>query len=200
MTFMRTSGGINAQKKFHRVDITFHIEGKNVQNTPGFKTTDLCDYKYYKALLEHYLPERKVKIKVLGCCKNVLDYYELIESKKLKNNLVIVDRDYNGIISSRINDRNVIYTYGYSWENDFWSDVVSTHVITMLTAGNKDSTNRYIKLIKRAIRRIATLSKINICSKSHDLTLFKIAKKGGSLGVALNFNNNFILSQKEFQD
>ncbi len=51
----------------------------------------------------------------------------------------------------------------------------------MLTAGNKDSTNRYIKLIKRAIRRIATLSKINICSKSHDLTLFKIAKKGGSL-------------------
>jgi len=198
MTFMRTSGGINAQKKFHKVDMTFHIEGKNVNDKPGIKTSDLCDYKYYKAILDHYLPEHRIKIKVLGCCRSVLDYHSIIKQKKLKNDIVIIDRDYNGIISSRINDYGVIYTYGYSWENDFWTEVLSTHVIAMLTAGNNDSVDRYLKSIKRAAKRISLLSKINICSKSHGLTLFNIAKKGGSKGVALNFNNNFVLPSREF--
>lgn len=198
MSFMRTSGGINAQRKFHRVDLTFHIEGKNIKTTPGFKVTDLCDYKYYKALLEHFLPNRKIKIQVLGCCSDVLEYNNIIVRDNLENNLAIVDRDFNGIIKSRLNDKGVIYTHGYSWENDFWSENICCHIIAMLTAGSVESVKKFSKSINRCMRRLAILNKINICFKSHGVILFKIAKKGGKRGIALNFNSNFILSRKEF--
>jgi len=198
MTFMRTPGGLNSQRKFHRVEFTFHIEGKNMKATPGFKFTDLCDYKYYKSLLEHFLPEKKIKIKVLGCCNDVLEYNKVIEREGLKNNFSIVDRDYNGLLKSRINDKGVIYTYGYSWENDFWSKTLCCHLVAMLSAGSSRSIESFCTSIKRSVRRISILNKINIAFKSQDLILFKIGKKGGKRGVALNFHSKFILLKSEF--
>jgi len=198
MTLMRTPAGMNAQRKFHRADTIFHIEGKNLPNTPGFNIEDLCDYKYYKSLLEHYLPQRKIKIKVLGCCNDVLKRHKVIVENKLSNNHVIVDKDYNGLLSSRVNDKGVIYTSGYSWENDFWSENICLHLISMLTAGDLKATQRFSKVFRRCIRRVAILNKINLCFKSHGIILFKINKKGGKRGIALNFSSDFILLSQEF--
>jgi len=198
MTFMRTPGGLNSQRKFHRVELTFHIEGKNMKATPDFKVTELCDYLYYKSLLEHFLPGKKIKIKVLGCCNDVLEYNAVIEREKLKNNFSIVDRDFNGLLKSRINDKGIIYTYGYSWENDFWSKTLCCYIVGMLSAGSSKSIEKFCTSLKRGIRRISILNKINIAFKSQDLVLFKIAKKGGKRGIALNFHSSFILLKSEF--
>lgn len=191
-SFSRTPGGINSQSKFYRSDLIVYIEGKN-KSSAG----TVYDEHYYNAIFDCIAKDVSVKIKVLGSCLDVLDMYYKVLAGGIKNTLSIIDRDYDGIICSKIKDKRLIYTYGYSWENDFWTKETCFKVISLLTLNSPDACREFTKKISLAEKRLSIAHRANISSRYNGESLFLLGKKGGDDGISINENGKVLITKKE---
>ncbi|MCW2455993.1 UNVERIFIED_ORG: hypothetical protein M2414_003748 [Rahnella aquatilis] len=194
MTFTRTSGGLTAQNFFYDSEYMVYIEGKDKESTG---TT--YDEKYYKTILGFFLPRKKTTIKIVGSCNDVLAIYKKVLDSNLKNTICIIDRDYVGVKLNYICDFRLIKTYGYSWENDFWSSTLCNNVLMCLTNDSADASNELKYKIKHASKRLAFLHKINISCSFLGLKVFNLGAKGGDNGITYDANSNFLVSKLEIK-
>lgn len=73
-----------------------------------------------KVFFSRFLPDLSYSIKSLGSKDNLLPYAKDIADAKIANTIVVMDRDHDHHRQCIINHPCIIYTYGYSWENDAW--------------------------------------------------------------------------------
>ena len=191
MTFTRTKSGLANYARFFDSDVICYIEGK-VEEVGEAAINDIL---FYQGLISSILPKAKVKIKCVGNKESALAYAANLSKGKISNGVVIVDRDYDGILSSIIQNNSIIYTYGYSWENDLWTLHTSKQVLNDLTVGNKVADSKLDVRYNFAARRIAMLSVLDISMQIHGESLLK--KNRGSCGIDLHLNRVNIIPVSE---
>ena len=122
MTVTRSPRGIANYKVLHRVDLIVYSEGGNAEQLKADpkKYIYSIDSEFWGALFEKFEPSLKVKVKSLGPKNNVLPYAQKISSGELDDSIVVLDRDHDEHKGIIIEHPRIIYTHGYSWENDAW--------------------------------------------------------------------------------
>jgi hypothetical protein len=90
-----------------------------------------------------------------------------------------------------------MYTYGYSWENDFWTKETCLKVIPLLTFNSYDACHEFNKKISLAEKRLSIAHRANISSRYNGQSLFLLGKKGGDDGISINDNGNVLITKKE---
>lgn len=125
MIVTRSARGIDNYKVMHRVDFVVYSEGGNAEQLRADpeKYIYSIDSEFWGALFEKINPRAKFKIKSLGAKNNVLPYAQKIHSGVLNDCIVVLDRDHDDHKGIVIDHPRVIYTRGYSWENDAWCSV-----------------------------------------------------------------------------
>jgi len=182
MTFMRSKSGIANFSKFVGADIIVYIEGKiNEKNTASVT----YDEHFYNSLLGAIFPSKIVKVKCVGCKKAAIDYALSIDLGTTKANVVVVDRDAEDVTRTLLNFQSIIYTYGYSWENDFWSNALSGKTLSQLTLNESDTTT-FIQRAQDLTDKLKYISALDIVC--HIVGEALLPKNGGACGI------NFSLS------
>jgi len=115
--FERTKSGQGNRALFYGVDYICYVEG-------GGGVRDFSpDLSFWSSILSLFRPELKFKILARGGKPELQIIANEIIQKDIKSSLVAMDADYDRFIRREIIDRRVLYTFGYSWENDAFSYV-----------------------------------------------------------------------------
>lgn len=193
MTFKRTAAGIANYPAFTHADLVLYIEGRGCECTGAEKTP--ADAKFYEALLRAIAPSKTIKIKCVGNKETALSYANAISRSNEKNSLVIVDRDYDGVMSSLIDHPAIVYTRGYSWESDLWNLKIAAEVLNRVTISHKDAipmlTRRYVNVTKR----LRFLSSLDASLQAAGRNL--LPKNKGSCGVDIKPLSRFVILRDE---
>lgn len=191
MIFTRSAAGINNYPKFYGKALVIYIEGKQASQT---KTRDEI---YYEALIKDVLGHDSFLIKTVGNKSDVLDYWKKLRSEKSKDGVAIIDKDLDGIASSIYQAKNLVYTHGYSWENDFWSGELLEQIIGDLTVSNglaKTEISSRKKLLEKRLSKIAAL---DIGAQFNQVALIK--KNGKSCGIGFDEREPSLVPRAEYK-
>ncbi len=119
MNFTRTNSGLSNSAAFHGVDYMVYSEG-------GEYDSDLecsrwaIDVVFWKSIFSKYLPGLRYKLKPMGSKENVKPFVDKIISSSITCSIAVMDRDHDAHKNCMVRHPCVLYTYGYSWENDAW--------------------------------------------------------------------------------
>ena len=196
MKFTRSRSGLKNFGRFFGADLTLYVEGRLLTQLPVEDPTR-PDTKFYNALCSKYLSGRKVKIKLTGNRKSALGYHEKIISSSIPDSLVIVDRDYDGLLFTPIDKPKLILTYGYSWENDFWTEALILHTLNISTASDTNVLNIASTQLRRTLRRLAKLSALNAAAHIDGASIFP--SKKNSKGLSIDGSSMFPISKSEYR-
>ncbi|CFQ83778.1 DUF4435 domain-containing protein [Yersinia enterocolitica] len=201
MTFTRTASGLKSYRHFYDAEIIVYIEGRlaGKDGTENIDEQKIFDVIFYTSLFKILSPYKKVKIKIVGCKENVLDYHDNIQRENINNSYAIIDRDYDGILFSRVNADKLIVTHGYSWENDFWSPKLCSETIEAISLDSNTAHTIISKKYNRSIKRLCIINRANIISHYFCNGIFPVSKKGGDKGFRYEVSSNFPLSLQEIK-
>lgn len=118
MSFMRTKSGIENQYKFHRVDFVVYIEGRSSECLSDDGKEKYIDELFWETLFVKVCSNRTFLFKPLGSKTAVLPYANLVRDGQANNVIVCLDADYDRINATYICHHRVLYSRGYSIEND----------------------------------------------------------------------------------
>lgn len=192
MTFTRTASGIANFGKFAGSDLLIYTEGKDKSIVSSSEL--IFDELFYSSLLGTIFPEKKIKIKCVGNKQNALIYAIKIDESGTQDSVVIVDRDGDDFICSLIPKKSIIYTDGYSWENDFWSHKMTQSVIEDLVCDDIHSAFLHSQ-IRNIAKRLEVLSCLDITAHINNEVL--LPKNGRGCGIGFEFSSLYVLSTSE---
>jgi hypothetical protein len=160
MTFLRTNSGITNYKHFHDVEYLIYSEG-GTYDTSLEHSKWAIDIIFWRSIFSKFLPDVKVKIRPMGSKENVLPYARKIASAEIGNSIAVMDRDHDFHRERLLLHPCIIYTYGYSWENDAWrAEFVISQLSKLSTNGEipnlmaqhiRDKLLRFFSDFKRLI-------------------------------------------------
>jgi len=143
LIFRRSDQGTSNYRFFLEVDLLVYVEGKS-------------DISFWKKIFELYKPGIKLKIEQKDGGENLNDIVESIRSGAIDNTVVCRDSDYNILQGKKTDHHRILYTYGYSFENDYIG-VESACAVAQLVSPQHLSD----ELIRRAFRiYIHSLAKV----------------------------------------
>jgi hypothetical protein len=158
-TFVRSVSGLINFKRFVKRSFIVFCKGgsQNITVTDalgGQHNASAEDRTYWDALLRA-IGFSDIHLKPLGSASHVIDVAEYIIANNISNNLVIIDRDFPGR-KKWIADRRVLYSFGYSWENDVVGPkVVAEAIVNLLhldPAGTSVLEKEFSDLLQRMIK------------------------------------------------
>ena len=136
MKFRSTSHGISNLHFFIGVDYVVFVEGgkgyTKEEICEGRYDTNALDIKFWKTLFEMYYPDTKFQFRAIGSKETLVSISQGIIQDKISNTYVAMDRDRDNFIDRIIRSNYVLYTNGYSWENDVWNKEVVEAVFNAL--------------------------------------------------------------------
>lgn len=125
MSFTRTDSGLSNMALFNGADAIVFLEGgasiTSEELARGKFNSHTCDIRFWQALFSFYRPNRIYAFKSIGSKTAVRAIAEKIVSGSVSNTVAVMDRDFEMVTGTALSHPNVLYTYGYSWENDCWS-------------------------------------------------------------------------------
>lgn len=197
MTFARTPNGINNYNSFHNVEFIIYAEGRCHS---GIVREDVKAYdsKYYHSLAKTFTNYKKIKVMLVGNKFNVLDYHAKIIENNLQNCIAFIDKDYDGIFNSIIQRPKLLMTYGYSWENDFWTKRLCRDIVYNLSMKDIDIVSIYDQRALRCISRLDKISRLNVAGQLFHLNIMPSAN-AKSKGICINGSKEWPVSKKEFR-
>ena len=111
MTFTRTELGLTNEHLFHRVELVVYCEGEEIEGE-GNSLDEAFWSRFFRSF------GKTVICKSAGSKSNLRVIIQKILEDKIENTVVAMDRDYDNIIGTKIQHPKILYTHGYSWEND----------------------------------------------------------------------------------
>lgn len=191
MTFARTASGVANYNKFLGADIVIFAEGK----TDVDEDDVLPDEAFYISLFKSINPKWVVKIKCVGNKDAALGYLGLVKKAKHKRSMIAIDKDNYGILSSFLDEPEIIRTYGYSWESDLFTPQLALDFIKDITRGNKGAVGRFDNMFNRTQRRLKLLSALDVSCQVDGKSLLPKSSKTG--GVALKKCTRTVIGNDE---
>ncbi|MFV3127971.1 DUF4435 domain-containing protein [Niveispirillum sp. KHB5.9] len=121
--FIRTASGFGNYSLFTGAEFIIYCEGGSASLLEGEVdggAYNACaeDVTFWRTVIDKSAPGKTIKIKPLGSKSAVVSYAKTILNRGDKKVIFVLDRDWDDISGKWINDSRVIYTIGYSWEND----------------------------------------------------------------------------------
>lgn len=117
MAFERSASGQENRSVFLGVDATCYVEGHETDQGGG------VDAVYWAKIFRTFRPELRVRFLPRGGKPILESLANSVISDNLRGVLVAMDADYDRVTSDLIVDKRILYTWGYSIENDlFCSD------------------------------------------------------------------------------
>lgn len=123
--FTRTPSGLSNQNAFHGVDFTVYVEGgtsfskSNVIDNNKY-TERSSDIHFWEKLFNEYNDSFTYKFKSIGSKTTVSSIATDILEGNIDNVITAMDSEFDVIHSNQKDHPRILYTYGYSWENDVW--------------------------------------------------------------------------------
>lgn len=153
--FVRTDLGLGSEHLFHDVDFVVYCEGSPIDG----EAASLDEFFWQRIFSEYGI---EVHCKSLGSKTTLRPLAERIIANNVQNALVAMDRDYDGLRGNLINDRRVIYTFGYSWESDVFSSFRIESIISLfVTIAKKERIiedfENFIIRQRKVFKRLALL-------------------------------------------
>lgn len=138
MEFTRTSSGLGNQYLFYNVDAIVYTEGGEIswsmENVIAGKFNESSiDIIFWRKLFNTFSPQKKIKFKALGSKTTTYKIAQEIIKNDLKFVIATMDSEFDEIYNLKLKHQNIIYTYGYSWENDVWNIELFQSIIEELS-------------------------------------------------------------------
>lgn len=145
MIFRRTCTGLSNQHLFLNVDAIVFVEGgrsysKNDVYTGQFDTHAI-DIKFWRGVFSIYHKGKKLQFRAIGSKPTLKNIVDDIDKEKIRNVYVAMDRDFDDINNELRNSNGVVYTYGYSWENDVWQPEIVADVFDTVCVVDRSFIN-----------------------------------------------------------
>jgi hypothetical protein len=125
MSFRRTESGLTNLYLFFGVDAVVYLEGGaslcRDDVNQGLYTDSTQDIRFWQTLFSIYRTGKKYKFCSVGSKETVKSIATDILNGRVNNVIAAMDRDFDHINGRLISANNIIYTFGYSWENDAWN-------------------------------------------------------------------------------
>jgi hypothetical protein len=158
MTFRRTSQGMNNQHLFHNVDIIVFLEGgpktfSKEEIEDGQFHEQTVDILFWSNVFKKFKDGTKFKFKSVGSKTALREIARQVADGILTTVFVAMDREFDHLQNCLIQHASIFYTYGYSWENDVWNDVMIFEIIREVTAEEIDQVEITTE-IERFLREI----------------------------------------------
>lgn len=138
MAFTRTTAGLQNQHLFHNVDYIIFVEGgqsyTKLQIDNGSFNEESVDTLFWSKILEKYKPEKSFKFKAIGSKTAVIQVAQDIINNNLTTVYAAMDQEFDSILSKLYKHDRILYTFGYSWENDVWNEKVIKKIVDSVTA------------------------------------------------------------------
>lgn len=153
--FARSDAGLSGEHLFYDVDYIVYCEGSPVEG----EGATLDELFWHRIFTERGF---SVYCKSLGSKTVVKPMAEKVVAENLQNVLVTMDRDYDELRGELIDDRRVIYTYGYSWESDVFSEFRVEPVLSLFATVTRkkkiiDDFADFISRNSASLKRLALL-------------------------------------------
>lgn len=110
--FERTTSGQQNRALFYNVSYTCYVEGG------GGNEEQSLDLLFWEQVVGTCRPDLKVKFLPRGGKPILEALAKDIIDQDVKSTLVAMDTDYDRLIGDMIGDPRILYSFGYSWEND----------------------------------------------------------------------------------
>lgn len=196
MSFTRTRNGLKNFGRFFGADVTLYVEGRLLTKLP-IEDQTRPDTKFYSALCSRYMEGKRVKVKLTGNRESALKYHSKIIESSIPNSLVMVDRDYDGLLYSTLRKPKLILTYGYSWENDFWTEDLLLKTLSVSTASDVAAVELASIKLRRVLKRLAKISALNAAAHINGGSVF--TGKKNSRGLNIVASSMFPISLDEYR-
>jgi len=119
MTFERTREGQRNRSLFYDVDFVCYVEGED-----GADEGD--DIYFWSSVFRSIWPNRSVAFLCRGGKPQLESLANDVVANDVEGVVVAMDADYSRFFENRIiDDPRVIYTHGYSWENDVYTPEIT---------------------------------------------------------------------------
>ncbi|WP_374497172.1 DUF4435 domain-containing protein [Vogesella indigofera] len=152
------------------------------------------DEFFYSNLLQSINKNLSFKIKQIGNKNDVLNKLVDINENKIDSAFVIIDRDYEGLTCTIPFQNRIIRTYGYSWENDFWTEELCYDVINQMSP-LKSAGDNFKEKIKRSKYRAAKIGLLDAAGQTAGFPFIPKNKK--TYGFSIHPKNSFPISKQE---
>ncbi|WHO38206.1 DUF4435 domain-containing protein [Sphingobium sp. AP49] len=113
--FERTTAGQQNRALFYGASYTCYVEGGDQDHDRS------ADSIFWDGVLRKYRPDLKIVFLPRGGKPVVEALARQIIDDDISNAIAAMDRDYDGLLGHEIADSRVLYSHGYSWENDAFS-------------------------------------------------------------------------------
>ncbi len=139
MAFIRTTSGISNQHIFYGVDLVVFVEGGENSFTKdevdnNFFSDHSIDVLFWGKLFDTYHPSKRIKYKAVGSKSTILKIAEEIINNNITTVYAAMDKEFDETLGNLIKHKNVLYTFGYSWENDAWNESLIKSILRSLGA------------------------------------------------------------------
>jgi len=126
VTFQRSNSGLSSLYLFYEVESIVFVEGGGDTLSlesliGGDSNTAGHDFKFWSHLFKRFLKRKRFKFRPVGSKSTLLQLASLISDGRVRNVLVCMDRDFDNYSGRLLHHPRILYTHGYSWENDAWS-------------------------------------------------------------------------------
>jgi len=137
MSFSRTNSGISNLPIFYGAEIIVYTEGGNKSFSlqevdEGSFNTKSVDIKFWNGLLKSNNYSKKVEFRALGSKAASKNICEKIMAGEIQNTVVAKDRDLDFDELTQFDSPNILFTKGYSWENDVFTQHSTKEQITSM--------------------------------------------------------------------
>jgi len=157
--FRRTNSGLRNQHLFYNVDIVLFVEGGNLSYSKaevysGLHHEETGDIIFWRNIFSVFRNSEKVKFKSVGSKSTIKEIAFDVIDGQLQTVMVAMDSEFDEILNQKIKHPNILYTHGYSYENDVWNATVIKNIIEELTATEiqndeiKDALDNFLKAMK----------------------------------------------------
>jgi hypothetical protein len=151
MAFTRTSSGLTNLAQFHGVEVIIYTEGGDNSYTfedvfNGKFNRSSIDIKFWSAVFIKHNFNRPSEFRALGSKSVTNKICEMIENSSVKNIIVARDSDLDDFLGGKFLSPFILYTRGYSWENDVYQkELVKQQIHALLMRAELD--DKYIQIV-----------------------------------------------------
>lgn len=151
MSFKRTAFGLSNMHMFSRVDAIVLVEGGlslSVQevNAGGF-SKESQDISFWRKCFSELGPQVKLQFRAVGSKPTLHEIALQVAEGNVSHVYVAMDRDFDNLLGRVIDSPKVLYTFGYSWENDVWTQEAVKEVFYTLCGICRNTTEANINEI-----------------------------------------------------
>jgi hypothetical protein len=174
--FTRTAPGLSNQAAFLGVDLVIFAESgyrtlSLEEAEQGLENGETFDSVFWRAVLDTFCPPNKAfHIKTIGSKTTVRVIAQMVADGVVTRVATSMDRDLDLYRGTIVVHTNVLYTRGYSWENDIWTPTITKAIVNSLVPDRRHrrtadveidsfftALERCFRITVRVDRRLATL-------------------------------------------